>query len=56
MERPMEATKKDGGPQTDVAALFNDAEQKAELETFLKEKAGVAETPEDKDLMDTAFF
>lgn len=52
----MEATKDDSSTKVDVAALFNDAEQKAELETFLKEKAGVADAPEDKDLMDSAFF
>lgn len=40
----------------DVAALFSDPNQKAELESYLKNKAGIADVPEDCDIMDSAFF
>ncbi len=40
----------------DVAALFNDPAQKAQLETYLKDKAGLEDVPQDEDMMDTAFF
>lgn len=45
---------KDAAPA--VANLFNDPDQKAELEKYLKEKAGVSDVPDDEDVMDTAFF
>ncbi len=40
----------------DVAALFSNPHHKAELESYLKNKAGVANVPSDEDMMDTAFF
>jgi hypothetical protein len=40
----------------DVAALFNDPAQKAELESYLKDKAGITDVPEGMDYMDSAFF
>jgi len=39
-----------------IAKLFNDPNQKAELEGYLKNKAGVVDVPDDEDMMDTAFF
>lgn len=39
-----------------ITALFNDPGQKAELEQYLKDKAGLQDVPEDEDMMDTAFF
>lgn len=40
----------------DIAALFNDPQKKADLENYLKNKAGVSDVPEDEDMMDTGFF
>ena len=45
---------KAGAP--DITNLFNDPSQKAELEDYLKNKAGVSDVPDDEDVMDTAFF
>lgn len=40
----------------DLATLFSDPDKKAELEDYLKNKAGVADVPDDEDVMDTGFF
>ncbi len=39
-----------------IEALFNDPGQKAELEQYLMDKAGLQDVPEDEDMMDSAFF
>lgn len=39
-----------------IAALFSDPQQKAELENYLKDKAGLQDVPADEDMMDSAFF
>lgn len=40
----------------DITKLFSDPAHKADLEDYLKNKAGIADVPEDEDVMDTSFF
>lgn len=39
-----------------IEALFSDPGHKADLEQYLKDKAGLQDVPEDEDMMDSAFF
>lgn len=41
---------------SDVASLFSDPAHKEQLASYLKEKAGISDVPEDEDMMDTGFF
>ncbi|RMB04812.1 hypothetical protein [Eilatimonas milleporae] len=40
----------------DISNIFSDPGKKAELETYLKEKAGINDVPEDKDILDSGLF